>query len=298
MSSLMVLLQLLSDVYSEEIESLRELINASNDLISNDLSSINTVLTVASLVISIACVLFGMYVTYLSNRMKKMKDAVDVEAGKIKETAAVVKDTDAKIQSDISGLYKKLQKEETISLLHRLEEEPLDIGNLAKQLLARTIDDDCYGILKNAFMNLIDLYVTAEYYQEERKDYLLLFFQHFTYLSIKDDDIRPLLILSFSNDFQCAFKRDINVSTKDLCRALSEKDASFDKESVLVEYLKALNKSKYKSEFALKNILSESIQNQCLLPNALDRCRKEGEVISLFETERFDGNEVEPDERK
>lgn len=196
----------------------------------------------------------------------------------------MVEETEGKIQSDISGLYKKLHKEETKSLLCRLEEEPLDITNLVDLLLARSLSDEGFYILKRAFTKILSSEVDIDNesnLKSEREQYTLLFFQHYMYLSMLDSVIRPEVVKAFEVSMNSAFKRDIIKSTEDFCKVLSINDTSFAKVSLLVDYLKALNKSKYSNMVELKNIFQEKVNNDILV-EAIEKCSIDEIYLGLF----------------
>ena len=51
---------------------------------------------------------------------------------------------------------------------------------------------------------------------------------------------------------------------------------------MLVDYIKAINKSKYKDLIELKNIFQDEIKNQNLLVEAIDKCTTNKVYLSLF----------------
>ena len=97
-----------------------------------------------------------------------------------------------------------------------------------------------------------------------------------------DDNIREELCPFFSKGIRAAFKRDIINTTVDLCYALSDNSATFDKGTILVDYLKAINSSKYSDLAELKYILENNISNQNLLPNAIEKCTQDNVYLTLF----------------
>lgn len=280
-------LQYLQNI-NDNIDAVRRIVDVSNSTIANEISAVNTMLVAFTIVFGIVGVLLGIYISWLQRKVSKMSDNIEEKEQKIILLAKTVEDTDNKIQSDISGLYAKLRKEETLTLLRRLEEEPEDITNLADLLLARPLDDDGFPILKKAFEKLMAIHlevgkdVLVDSSLETR--YVLLFFQHYLFQSILDDKLRSEVVKDLDSCMNCAFKHDIIKSTKDFCRALSNDDATFEKKQLLIDYLKALNQSKYKDLEELKDIFQEYLDKD-LLVDAIDKCTTDKVYLCLFGVE-------------
>lgn len=275
-------------IINDNIDAVRRIVDVSNSTIANEISAVNTMLVAFTIVFGIVGVLLGIYISWLQRKVSKMSDNIEEKEQKIILLAKTVEDTDNKIQSDISGLYAKLRKEETLTLLHRLEEEPEDISNLADLLLARPLDDNGFPILKKAFEKLMAIHlevgkdVLVDSSLETR--YVLLFFQHYLFQSILDDKLRTEVVKDLDSCMNCAFKHDIIKSTKDFCRALSNEDATFEKTQLLIDYLKALNQSKYKDLEELKDIFQEYLDKD-LLVDAIDKCTTDKVYLDLFGVE-------------
>ena len=273
---------------NDNIDAVRRIVDVSNSTIANEISAVNTMLVAFTIVFGIVGVLLGIYISWLQRKVSKMSDNIEEKEQKIILLAKTVEDTDNKIQSDISGLYAKLRKEETLTLLRRLEEEPEDITNLADLLLARPLDDNGFPILKKAFEKLMAIHlevgkdVLVDSSLETR--YVLLFFQHYLFQSILDDKLRSEVVKDLDSCMNCAFKHDIIKSTKDFCRALSNEDATFEKKQLLIDYLKALNQSKYKDLEELKDIFQEYLDKD-LLVDAIDKCTTDKVYLCLFGVE-------------
>ena len=270
---------------NNNIEAVRRIVDVSNSTIANEISAVNTMLVAFTIVFGVVGVLLGVYISWLQRKVSKMSDNIEKKEQTIVKLAQIVEDTDNKIQSDIEGLYAKLRKEETKTLLCRLEEEPLDIGNISDLLLARQLDDEGFPILKRAFMKLLKNEPETNdggfIILSEREQYSLLFFQHYLYKSILDIDIRPKIEKYYPHCMECAFKRDILNSTNEFCRALSIIPSKKDKVSFLVTYLKALNESKFKNLIELKSIFQEKTDTN-LLVDAIDKCTTEKVYLELF----------------
>ena len=280
-------LQYLQNI-NDNIDAVRRIVDVSNSTIANEISAVNTMLVAFTIVFGIVGVLLGIYISWLQRKVSKMSDNIEEKEQKISLLAKTVEDTDNKIQSDISGLYTKLRKEETLTLLHRLEEEPEDITNLADLLLARPLDDNGFPILKRAFVNLmaINSGVAKDEFTDSMNEtrYVLLLFQHYLFQSILDDELRPIIVKDLNSCMDCAFKHDIIKSTKDFCRALSNEDATFEKKQLLIDYLKALNQSKYKGLVELRDVFQEYLDKN-LLVEAIDKCTTDKVYLRLFGVE-------------
>lgn len=270
---------------NDNIDAVRRIVDVSNSTIANEISAVNIMLVAFTIVFGIVGVFLGFYISWLQRKISKMSENIEKKEQTIMSLAKAVEETDNKIQSDISGLYAKLRKEETMTLLYRLEEEPEDISNLVELLLARPLDIEGFPILKRAFIQLMTIDDEANtdvlFTPSKRKEYTLLFFQHFLYQSILDDELRPEVVKEFDGEVECAFKSDIIRSTKDLCKALSNHNVAFDKISLLKSYLIALNQSKYSVLEELRTIFQDNL-DKGLLVEAIDQCTSDKVYLEMF----------------
>lgn len=129
---------------------------------------------------------------------------------------------------------------------------------------------------------------------DTNNSYMLQFFQHFFYQSVKDDDIRPVFVDNFKNVFDNAFGSDIRRATEGLCKALTEEDSAFDKADVLTEFLKAINGSKFRKFDIIREILQQEVVPQTLLQSAIERCKADKVYLSLFGINKPEGGEGTP----
>lgn len=270
---------------NDNIDAVRRIVDVSNATIANEISAINTMLVAFTIVTGVLGIILGVYLSILQRKVSRMKKDIEDKEAEIIELAKKVENTDNKIQSDIHGLYKRLREEETMTLLERLKEEPEDIKNLSELLLARSIGDEGYPILKSAYLKLLEIGKTPNNLDGDNETYMILFFQHFMSQSLMDNDIREDLRRNFNNACKCAFKRDIINSTKEMCAVLSRSDAPFEKEPVLIDYLKAINDSQYCNLMELKNIFQEEIKNNRLLVNAVEKCTSDNIHLKMFSVE-------------
>ncbi len=292
-------LQAKLEALQSKTDLLTNVVETANDGVSNQLSSATYWLEVIAILITIGGFVLGFYISYKKRQIEKMAQTVDDKKKVVEELAKVVdekkddvdviakstEELDKKIHGDLTGLYKDLRKEETNALLERLVLEPQDVENLGTVLCARDIDETGYVKLKTAYFTMKKMLEDGSQKNVVRdysEYYIVLFYQHFFYKALIDDEISPEFEKYYGSIFSRAFNRDMIKSTIDLCKALSEETSTFDKELVLVTYLKALNSSQF-SEFAeLKNIFEQNISPQTLLQNAISRCTAEQVYLKLF----------------
>lgn len=270
---------------NDNVDAVLRIVDVSNSTIANEISAINTMLVAFTIVFGVVGVLLGVYISWLQRKVSKMSDNIAEKEQKIINLANTVEETDRKIHTDIAGLYEDLRKEETMTLLRRLEEEPLDISNLSSLLMTRTLSGEGFTILKQAYIKLKSLgpEIDNDRFLEPsfRQQYIVIFFQHYLRESVLDEDIRPDIVKECKYSMNCAFKRDIIKSTEDFCMALSDSKVQFDRVLLVVDYLKALNQSKYANFVELKSIFQEKL-DPSLLVEAIDKCTTDKEYLGLF----------------
>lgn len=293
------LLQTKLDALEGKTEFFANVVETANDGVSNQLSAANYLLTIVGVIVTIAAIWLGVQIEKKWHKMQSMAATVDEKKKTVTELAKIVdekkekvdiiakatEDLDQKIHSNLSALYKDLRNEETNTLLDRLVLEPTDVSNLNGVLMSREINEEGYNKLKKAFLKLKEDQEGQEinplghdYFGE----FVVLFFQHFFYQAIMDDDISSEFESRYDMIFSRANKRDMIKSTTDLCKALSDRDATFEKEGILVSYLKSLNLSQYNNLPELKNIFKQNITPQTLLQSAIDRCTADHVYLTLF----------------
>lgn len=299
-------LQAKLDAVQAKSDLVYSIVESSNSGVSNQLSTITIWLEIIAIVITVGGVFLGFYVSKKRREIERMAktvdekkvlveglaDTVDVKKQEVEALAKTTEDLDKKIQSDITGLYNKLRKEETKTFFQRIAKEPQDIENLSNLLLAREVDTENFPLLKQAFLKLAEIPKVEEKIDLEKgvfrlnsdtnKSFMLQFFQHFFYQSIKDDDIRPVFVENFKNVFDNAFESDIIRAAEGICKALIDDDSKFDKVYVLTEFLKAINLSKFENFSLLRGILEDNLSKQDLLQKAIERCKADNVTLSLF----------------
>lgn len=293
------LLQAKLDDLQGKTEFLSNVVETANDGVSNQLSAANNLLALVAVIMAAVGIWLGIYIAKKKNQIDIMASTVDAKKKTVEQLAEIVdkkkekvdeiakstEELDKKIHGDLTGLYKDLRKEETNALLDRLVLEPQDVENLGTALCARDIDEAGYVKLRTAYFKMKKMLEEGSQENVVRdysEYYIVLFYQHFFYKALKDDEISPEFEKYYSSIFSRAYKRDMIKSTIDFCKALSEETSTVNKELVLVTYLKALNSSPFSELAELKNIFEQNISPQTLLQNAILRCKTEQVYLKLF----------------
>jgi len=194
--------------------------------ISNQIGATSFNLSIFAFLFGILAIGLGVYVTWVERKIVKLRDENEELLKQTKETKNDVVAINELIQKDIYGLFLKIKREETIHILNRLVKIPEDISNLCQELLSRELKQEDFSLLKKAYLKLKlkskkepkPGYITLS--GSHQNSYLLLFFQHFLDLSLKDEEIIPDLTDYFSDAIDCAFENDIIKSTEDFTKAL------------------------------------------------------------------------------
>lgn len=243
------------DNLNSQMESLHNLVSHSNDVIANEIAAGDRYLTLVSITLGVLGIILGIYIAWCTNKIKKMKMSMEEKERDIKRTSQIVEQTNSQIQSDISGLYDKLRREETKTFLNRLIEVPEDIANIIDLLLFRNLDSNDYNLLKQAFDKL------PKEDSRNTEYYLLLFFQHFAGRSLSDADLRSRFIADFDSLILAAFKNDIIKSTKDMMTVIKDMPNE-EKLQILEPYYKALKRSKFKDNSNLFDSIKSVLTNE------------------------------------
>lgn len=302
-------LQAKLEALQSKTDLLTNVVETANDGVSNQLSSATHLLEVIAILIAVGGLALGSYISHKKRQIEKMAQTVDDKKKVVEELAKVVdekkdnvdiiakstEELDKKIHGDLAGLYKDLRKEETNALLDRLIQEPFDICNVSDLLLAREIENSGFLKLKEAFLKLLK---EQDGEKPENIDktyqirYVILFFQHFCFEALIDEEVAPSVIEYLDAGCQTAFKRDIIKSTTELCKAVSSEKAIFNKEDVLVQFLLVLNHSWHRNFKELRIIIEENITPNEILQRAIERCKKDKVELQLFEETKQEEGET------
>lgn len=174
------------EILGSQVTSLKDLLSHSNDTIANEIAISDRFLSIASIVFALTALLIGVYITWCSNKMDKMKKSVEQKERDIIRLKEIVESTNRQIQDDIHGVYERLRLEDTNTLIERLRQVPEDISNIINLLLSRDLPETSFSILREAY----DKVDKPAYI----KKYFVLFFQHFADRILKDSKLRSYLI--------------------------------------------------------------------------------------------------------
>ncbi len=207
-----------------------------NDQLSDQISSLQNFIEIASGVFALLGFILGFYVTTLYKNIKRMSDMV---------TKATVATTDK--------LYRKVHRSETIGKLERLMEVPEDIGNISQQLLSRELLEEDFLVLK-------EIYLKAKnntYARTQAGDYLILFFQHFPLLTLKDADLKVDALSSLTpRTINQMFERDVKNFISGLFKFLGESGTGDTANRDLIKFFfPSLFRSKFTSDVDLKSYI-------------------------------------------
>ena len=248
------------------VESQKDIIGQEQSAIENSMGAINIHLTVFSVLLAIGGIFLGVYINRKENNMQSLlkqveqkKDEVEKLEEKTSKTKKEIEELNNDINNDIEGLYAKLRREETITLLKRLVYEPNDVDNIGILLVSRDLEPSDFKYLLTAYRNLKEKHeLTDKEYTKIQYKYIIIFFQHFCGQSILHELVKDDIISFFRPAMECAFLNDIKNSTESLIGCLNKSDTD-NKTDIIFQYISALNKSKYKTH----NKLYEMIVSKC-----------------------------------
>lgn len=239
----------------ETIDRERYISDKSFDSISNQLSASSNSLSLFGILFGVLAIVIGIYVTYIERKIVALNEK---NINLLNETRLVkeeVVEINRLIQQDIEGLYKKIKKEETSHILDRLIKVPYDISNLMQDLLSRELDKVDFDKLKISFQKIDKK--EKEYVQK----YQILFFQHFSDLALKDENINPIFTEHISTAINCSFENDIMKSTNDIFSYLID-DGFVNNKLQINEYFKGLNQSEFKEYRPLYDLIIQKISQR------------------------------------
>lgn len=247
------------DVISYTVETQKDIISQEQSAIENSMSSINMVFTIFSILMTLGGFALGYYINRKEKNMQSLLDKVEekkkevetLEAKTIK-TREDIRELNNTITNDIEALYARLRREETVTFLKRLVDEPEDIDNLINLLLSRDLEENDFKYLLLAYRKLKDRinsrnYKITKIQKISRWDYLILFFQQFCEQSIGNKLVRDDLIEMLPPIIKSASNRDIDKSTNSLIMCLNKNiNNENDNLVILLIYLEALVNSQFK----------------------------------------------------
>lgn len=239
----------------ETIDRERNISDKSFNGISNQLSASSNSLTIFSILFGVLALAIGFYVTYIERKIVKIREEnIDL----LSQTQTVKKEVveiNREIQSDIEGLFKKIKKEETNHILDRLLNVPKDIANLVEGLLSRELSKADFDKLKVSYekLELGDITYTEKYE--------ILFFQHFSDLSLKDLFIKERFIKYIPTGIVCSIENDILKSSNDIFNFIVDTGLVNNKEIINV-YFKGLEKSKFKDFLKLYDLIFQKLSQR------------------------------------
>lgn len=240
--SLRIELQELGDkqeYQDNQINSQTSMLDTAFDGVSSQLSASSFFMGIFGIIVAFFSIGLSVYVSRIEKNVKGMKTDNELLLQRNIQIKQDLEELSEKITKDTSGLYKLIRNEESNHMIDRLISVPEDIGNLFSNLASRDLEKEHFPKLKDAFMQL-------RRGEEGYSDYLTIFFQHFSDLSILDIDIKPKFMASLDDNFERAFKNDIVKSVNDFFTAILKVSISKSKTEI-IQYITALIKSKFSS---------------------------------------------------
>lgn len=241
------------ELISYTVDIQKELIGHEQSVIENSLSGTSLRLDIFSIIIAVAGIGLGIYINRKETNMQELLSQVKLLEEKTSKTKDEIVELNTDILNNTEGLYARLRREETVTLLKRLVYEPNDVVNLSQMLLSRELEENNFKYLLAAYRNLENrdtdsgLLTQGILQQLSAKGfYLVLFFQHFCGQAINHDLVRDDLIKFFPSTMRAAFKNDIVKSTQSLIMCLNKTEEQYDKVDILSKYMIALSKSKFR----------------------------------------------------
>lgn len=256
------------DILYKKTVAIDELIAQSTSAISSEIAASDRLMGILTMVLSIVAVFLGLYVAWMQQRMRKMSDTVQSMTEEVEKKKNEVSELVDMINTNFDTLYERIRRADTRAYVKRLEQVPLDDMNIGDLLLARDLEDEDYVALKNAYMKVIE--IGKENYRprftgpSHGECYRLLFFQHFLGRAIEDDAIRDRVVDDFDRLVQCCFDNDIKKSLSAIAPVLSRRNVPYDRVIVLRKLLEALDKSEFKDNKQLYDILQNGIADEDL----------------------------------
>lgn len=240
--------------------------NLNNQIINGTSFQLNFAtytLGILAIVITITAIFLGVYVTRIERKIINLKEESIALLNETEKNKKKVVSINNLIQNNVKKLYSNIKREETKSLLNRLTEVPEDISNISSLLLSRELEYEDFIILKKAFLELNKL--SSDYSKDlslysEKSSYLQLFFQHFLFLSLKDDNLHDEINEFYYDGFESSFINDAKKSTDEFIRYIMEFDIT-NKEVEINKFMYAISLSHFKNSEFIYKLIFESLNN-------------------------------------
>ena len=246
----------------ERIENEERLNEKTIESISKQLDAASYNLTLFGILFGILAICIGVYVTYVERKIVKIGEENKDLLSKNQKIKSEVEELNELIQKDIYGLFQKIKREETLSILDRLVKIPKDIANVCQVLLSRELLPNDFIKLKQAYDNVKKSNL-ADQGEEDNQNhyssqYKILFFQHFLYQAIKVEDLRKDIKDYIYSGIQSAFENDIIKSTTDFTKAILELGIqNFGNETT--DYFKGLSASNHRNYLDVYQIFFDNL---------------------------------------
>ncbi len=160
------------------LEQRQEMSNEVNDRISNQIDSASFAVGAISLFATIGGIFLAVFINKSYEKILKIKQDID--------------HTKEYIEGHYDQFYEKWKRSDTLDKLHRLINVPEDIANLQQLLFSRDLEPTDFLLLKKAFFS-------EKLHDYFKKDYILVFQQHFPYQSLKDADLNGIFVEELTN---------------------------------------------------------------------------------------------------
>ena len=274
-------MQTQQEITSAQLNSVQISLNSTQQICSSTVSAINTqvdgsnkLLNIWGIVISVLALLVAIAGFYLGYYIQQKAKSVRELTRQSKATEASVKRIQKNIDTNLTAIYHKLRREETLYVLNRLQQIPEDVSNCSSLLLSRELDPSDYPLLLAAYKKLLSLEEEIKKTEVKNEEdffaslngveaqfevykslYRVLFFQHFMGLAINEDVLRQDLIDNFKELCGSAFHNDIEKSTHELLAGMASNENK-TKVEILIKYILALSTSKYNDTRLYTEIIS------------------------------------------
>ena len=278
-------LEVIDDCYTKQ----GELVSRSSEQISNQIGTGSWMLGVFSLTLVVVGFWLSCYIGKKEKQIRKLAKEVnkkEIEVSGLSETVLQQKnevvELNRQIQSDMSGLYQQLQREETVVILNRLINIPCDIGNLNKQLMSRELIDEDYDKLVTAYNNLVanNEHNMPSTYSTFGEIYLIVFFQHFLGKAVNESVLKDAIVTCFSSGCECSFQNDLQKSTSDLMKGISDWGEN-EKIDILESFVKGIMSFSNDTR-PIYDLLVSNFNNKDIIIKVWDKLIANGQNLNTF----------------